>query len=191
MTGAFGFAWRSLVRQPAWIAPDGVEIMSLHLDDPTLARDPDAEVEVTIHSSVTSRTEFNRAVSGEELGGTRSRLTFPLSDVQRNGRGQFLIGFGLSGSDAQPQVGIDSPGVYPVEVGVIGRAYFNWDTNLFNNANAQEDTYEVLVAGVTYDRNAGIIGVQGSAIWSFDFFNKFDDENSTMYTGVDVLDPFE
>jgi hypothetical protein len=110
----------SLVRQPAWIAPDGVEIMSLHLDDPELARDPDAEVEVTVHSSVTSRTEFNRAVSGEELGGTLSRLTFPLADARLNRRDQFLVGFGLSGSDVQPQVGIDSPGVYPVEVGVIG-----------------------------------------------------------------------
>src|SRR6185503_5327915 len=110
----------SLVKQPAWIAPDGVEVMSLHLDDPELANHPDAEVEVTIHSSVTSRTDFNEAVSGEELGGTRSRLTFPLSAVQLNRRDQFLVGFGLSGSEAQPQVGIDSPGVYPVEVGVIG-----------------------------------------------------------------------
>jgi hypothetical protein len=110
----------SLVRQPAWIAPGGVEIMSLHLDNPELATNPDAAVEVTVHSSVSSRTEFNRAVSGEELGGTLSRLTFPLAEAQLNPRDQFLVGFGLSGSDAQPQVGIDSPGVYPVEVGVIG-----------------------------------------------------------------------
>jgi hypothetical protein len=68
------------------------------------------------------------------------------------------------------------------QVGVIGRAYFNWDSNLFNNANEQDDTYTVVIAGVTYDRNAGIIGVQGSAIWSFDFFNKFDDENSANPT---------
>ncbi|HEY5551051.1 MAG TPA: hypothetical protein VIK52_04135, partial [Opitutaceae bacterium] len=68
------------------------------------------------------------------------------------------------------------------QVGVIGRAYFNWDSNVFNNSNEQDDTYEVLVAGVTYDRNAGIIGVQGSAIWTFDFFNKFDDENSSNPT---------
>jgi hypothetical protein len=110
----------SLVSQPAWIAPDGVEVMSLHLDEPALARDPDAEVEVTVHGSVASRTEFNLAVSGEELGSTRSRLTFPLSEVRLNRRGEFLVGFGLSGSGAEPQVGIDSPGVYPVEVGVIG-----------------------------------------------------------------------
>jgi hypothetical protein len=64
------------------------------------------------------------------------------------------------------------------QVGVIGRAYFNWDSNLFNNANSQSDSYEVLVAGFTYDRNAGTIGVKGSSIWTFDFFNKFDDENS-------------
>ena len=64
------------------------------------------------------------------------------------------------------------------QVGVIGRASFNWDSNLFNNANSEDDSYELLVAGITYDRNAGIIGVKGSAIWSFDFFNKFSSENS-------------
>lgn len=68
------------------------------------------------------------------------------------------------------------------QLGVIGRAYFNWDSNVFNNANEQDDTYEILVAGITYDRNAGIIGVQGSAIWNFDFFNKFDEENSSNPT---------
>ena len=64
------------------------------------------------------------------------------------------------------------------QLGVIGRASFNWDSNLFNNANSEGDSYEIVVAGVTYDRNAGIIGVKGSAIWSFDFFNKFNSENS-------------
>lgn len=68
------------------------------------------------------------------------------------------------------------------QVGVIGRAYFSWDSNVFNNSNEQDDTFQVLVAGITYDRNAGIIGVQGSAIWTFDFFNKFDDENSSNPT---------
>jgi hypothetical protein len=68
------------------------------------------------------------------------------------------------------------------QVGVIGRAYFNWDSNVFNNSNEQDDTFTVLVAGATYDRNAGIIGVQGSAIWTFDFFNRFDDENSANPT---------
>jgi hypothetical protein len=110
----------SLVSQPGWIEPDGVEIMSLHLDDPGLAHNPDAEVEVTIHSSMSARSDFARAVSGDELGGTLSRLTYPLSEARLNRRNQFLVGFGLGGSDAQPQVGIDSPGVYPVEVGIIG-----------------------------------------------------------------------
>lgn len=68
------------------------------------------------------------------------------------------------------------------QVGVVGRAYFNWDSNLFNNSNAEADSYESLVAGITYDRNAGIIGVKGSSIWSFDFFNKFNSENSVNPT---------
>jgi len=110
----------SLVDQPAWIPVGGTEIMSLHLDDKALASDPDAQVEVTIHSSVTSRNDFNDAVSGGDLGGTMSRLTFPLSEVRRNRRGNFLVGYGLSGSDASPKVGVESPGVYPVEVGIVG-----------------------------------------------------------------------
>jgi len=68
------------------------------------------------------------------------------------------------------------------QVGVIGRVSFNWDSNLFNNSNESEDSYQVLVAGVTYDRNAGLIGVRGSSIWAFDFFSKFSAENSVNPT---------
>lgn len=68
------------------------------------------------------------------------------------------------------------------QLGVIGQVSFNWDSNLFNNANAQSDSYQVVVAGVTYDRNAGVISVKGSAIWAFDFFNDFSDENSSNPT---------
>lgn len=121
----------SLVDQPAWIPVGGAEIMSLHLDDRALASDPDAAVEVTVHSSVTSRNGFNDAVTGADLGGTLSRLTFPLSEVQRNRRGNFLVGYGLSGSGASQRIGVDSPGVYPVEVGIVGtqaehRPFVTW-----------------------------------------------------------------
>ena len=121
----------SLVSQPAWIPVGGVEIMSLHLDDHALASDPDAQVELTVHSSVTSRTDFNHAVTGANLGGTVSRLTLPLADLQINRRGDFLVGYGLSGSGGSSRVGVDSPGVYPVEVGIVGtqaehRTFVTW-----------------------------------------------------------------
>ena len=75
---------------------------------------------MTVHSSVTARSDFNGAVTGDDLGGTRSRLTFPLASAQINRRGNFLVGFGMSNADAEPRVSVDSPGVYPVEVGIVG-----------------------------------------------------------------------
>jgi hypothetical protein len=106
----------TLVSQPPWIPTRGVEIMKLHLDEPSLAARPNAVVEVTIHGSVTSRTDFERAVTGDALGTTISRLTFPMSSMQINGRNEFLVGFGLLGSGAARIVGIDGAGVFPIEV---------------------------------------------------------------------------
>lgn len=68
------------------------------------------------------------------------------------------------------------------QVGAVGSLTFNWDSNLFNNANALDDSYQVLVAGLTYDRHAGTIGVKGSAIWAFDFFNTFSEQDSVNPT---------
>jgi len=110
----------SLVSQLPWIPVGGVEFMSLHLDDRALASEANAAVEVTVHSSVTSRTDFDHAVTGADLGGTMARLTFPLSDAHLNRRGNFAVGYGLSGSSASPRIGVESPGVYPVEVGIVG-----------------------------------------------------------------------
>ena len=109
----------SLVTQPPWIAVQGTEVLGLHLDEPAIASVADAAVEVTVHRSVTSRTEFDRAVSGKELPGVRARLTFPFSSMGVNKKGDFGIAFGLSGSGQQRAVAVDEPGVYPVEVRVV------------------------------------------------------------------------
>lgn len=110
----------SLRSQPPWIATRGVEVLALHLDEPALATAPNAAVEITVHSSVTSRTDLDRAMTGEGLTSTRTRLTFPFSSLAPNRRGEFLIAFGLSGSGAPRSVAVDEAGVYPVEVGVVG-----------------------------------------------------------------------
>ena len=109
----------SLVSQSPWIATQGVEVLGLHLDDPAIAALRGAAIEITVHRSVTTRTEFDRAVSGEGLPGTRAHLLFPLSSLAVNGHGNFLIAFGVTGSAAPRSVAIDSAGVYPVEVGVV------------------------------------------------------------------------
>jgi len=109
----------SLVAQPPWIPTQGVEVLGLQLDDPAIADVEDAAVEITVHRSVTSRSEFDRAISGEELPGVRARMLFPFSTLGVNRAGRFGIVFGLSGSGAERAVAVEDPGVYPIEVGVV------------------------------------------------------------------------
>ncbi len=108
----------SLVSQAPWIPTHGSEVIGLHLDDAALASIPGADVQVTVHRSVSSRSDFENAINGTALGSTRNIITFPLSSIQLNRRHEFLIGFGLSGSDAPRRIGLEGPGVYPVEIGV-------------------------------------------------------------------------
>jgi hypothetical protein len=108
-----------LVTQPPWIATQGVEVLGLQLDDLSLASVDGAGVEITVHRSVSSRTEFDRAISGEELPGVRARLTYPFSTLGVTRRGGFGIAFGLSGSGSERAVAVDEPGVYPIEVRVV------------------------------------------------------------------------
>lgn len=120
-----------LITQPPWIATQGVEVLGLQLDDPAIASAADAAVEITVHRSVSSRTEFNRAISGEELPGVRARLTYPLAAVGVNKAGAFGVAFGLSGSGSERAVAVTDPGVYPIEVRVVdaGRdrtAFVTW-----------------------------------------------------------------
>jgi hypothetical protein len=142
----------SLVTQPPWIALQGVEVLGLHLDDPAVAAADDPAVEITVHRSVTSRTEFNRAVSGDELPGVRARLTYPLSSLGVNRRGDFGIEFGLSGSGAERAVAVDEPGVYPVEVRVVG-------------AGDDRTTFVTWMVVVDPDNADGIEPLRVSWIW--------------------------
>jgi hypothetical protein len=110
----------SLVAQPPWIATQGAELLDLHLDEPSVAAQTDAGIQLTIHNSVTSRTDFDHAVSGTSLPDVQTRMTFPFSSIQLNAQHQFVVAFGLSGSAQPRSVAIDSAGVYPIEVGLVG-----------------------------------------------------------------------
>jgi hypothetical protein len=112
----------TLVSQPPEIETRGAEVLGLHLDDASIATESGAAVEITVHRSVTSRTDFDRAVSGESLPDIRSRLTFPFSSISVDHHGNFLVGFGLIGSGASRTADVDEAGVYPVEVGVVDAA---------------------------------------------------------------------
>ena len=109
----------SLVFQQPWIPTQGTELLLLHLDAPAVAAQPDAGVQLTVHRSVTSRTDFDNAVNGSSLPGTRAALTFRFSSTHLDAHHNFPVAFGLSGSAMARSVGIDSPGVYPIEVGLV------------------------------------------------------------------------
>jgi hypothetical protein len=143
----------SLVTQPPWIATQGVEVLGLQLDDPAIADVEDAAVEITVHRSVTSRSEFDRAISGEELPGVRARMLFPLSTLGVNKAGRFGIAFGLSGSGAERAVAIDEAGVYPVEVRVV-------------DAGEDRTTFVTWMVVVDPDRDEDMQPLRLSWIWS-------------------------
>ena len=97
--------------------------MALHLDEPALATAPSAEVadDDPQLGELANRLR-PRGAAVASLGNTLSRITFPFSSISVDRQHDFLIGFGLSGSGASRHVGIDSAGVYPVEIGVIDAA---------------------------------------------------------------------
>jgi hypothetical protein len=142
----------TLVTQPPWIATQGVEVLGLHLDDPAIAAVPDAAVEITVHRSVSSRTEFNRAITSGALPGVRARLRYPLSTLGVNKRGAFGIAFGLSGSGQERAVAVDEAGVYPVEVGVV-------------DSGQSRTTFVTWMVVVNPDNAAGVEPLRVSWIW--------------------------
>jgi Family of unknown function (DUF6049) len=110
----------SLVSQSTWVPLREAFTMRLHIDNTTLAANPNAAILIQVHESATSRSGFDEAVTGRRLGGT---LSVPnqirLAALQRDSRGDVSVSFGLSGSDVRPAIGINRPGVYPVEVQLV------------------------------------------------------------------------
>ena len=141
-----------LVAQPPWVAMQGVALLGLQLDDTALASVDGAGVEITVHRSVSTRTEFDRAVRGEELPGVRARLTYPFSTLGVTRRGGFGIAFGLSGSGSERAVAVDEPGVYPIEVRVVG-------------AGADRTTFVTWMVVVDPDQAKDVQPVRVSWIW--------------------------
>jgi len=142
----------TLIAQPPWVPTQGVEVLGLHLDDRAAAAADGAAVEITVHRSVTTRTEFDRAVSGTELPGVRARLTFPFSSLGVNKKGDFGVSFGLSGSGEQRAVAVDEPGVYPIEVRVV-------------DGGADRTTFVTWMVVVDPDRARGTEPLRVSWIW--------------------------
>jgi hypothetical protein len=110
----------SLVGQAAWISTQGSDLLDLQLDQPSVAAQPNAAVELTFYDSVSTRTDFADAVNGTPQTNVVARLSFALSSVQLNRQHRFVVAFGIVGSAQPRSVDIDRPGVYPVGVGLVG-----------------------------------------------------------------------
>ena len=81
---------------------------------------------------MTSRSAFDEVIANGNLGDT---LYVPnkiaVSSLRPDAKNNVSIAFGLSGSGVQPTIGINRPGVYPVEVelvntGVASGSFVTW-----------------------------------------------------------------
>jgi hypothetical protein len=122
----------SLVSQSTWVGLHDTFRMRLHIEQPALAANPNAEILVRIHQSATSRSGFDDAIANEDLGGTLYvPPQIPLSTLRRSASNNVDVAYGLPGSDTSPRIRISNPGVYPVEVqlvntGTATRPFVTW-----------------------------------------------------------------
>jgi hypothetical protein len=122
----------SLVSQSPWVALGQTFTMKLHIDNPSLAANPNAAISIRIHQSTTSRSGFDEVIANQSLGGT---LYVPnqisVASLHPDPHRNVSIVFGLPRSGVSPTIVINHPGVYPVEVqlvntGVASGSFVTW-----------------------------------------------------------------
>lgn len=95
----------SLAQQSAWIAPGAGFVMILDATDVP----PGAQVALTVHDALQSRTAFDASINGDNLPPTRDRQTFAFDQlVVDPATGQRLL--------AYPTSALGDNGVFPLEV---------------------------------------------------------------------------
>ena len=122
----------SLVNQSPWVPLGQAFTMKLHIDNPSLAANPNAAIAIQIFPSATSRSGFDDVIANP---GACCSVFVPnqirLASLPRDTHRDVSIVFGLSGSAVRPTIRIGRPGVYPVEVqlvntGVASRSFVTW-----------------------------------------------------------------
>ena len=122
----------SLVSQSTWVPLRQTFTMKLHIDNPTLAAEPNAAIAIRIRQSTTSRSGFDDVIANRNLGGTLYEPNhISVASLHPDRHGDVSIVFGLSGSGIRPTIFINRPGVYPVEVqlvntGVASGSFVTW-----------------------------------------------------------------
>lgn len=106
-----------LAAQTPWILIGGDARIDLAVRD---APD-DAEIQLTVHDAVTSRSAFEQTIRGEDLGGIVKRVAVPFSATASIDSGLRRVVLGTSAPElATPdRVPIAEPGVYPLVVSLI------------------------------------------------------------------------
>ena len=122
----------SLVSQDTWVPLRQTFTMKLHIDNPTLAAQPNAAIAIRIHQSTTSRSGFDDVIANRNLGGTLYEPNhISVASLHPDRHDDVSIVFGLPGSGTRPTIFINRPGVYPVEVqlvntGVASGSFVSW-----------------------------------------------------------------
>jgi Family of unknown function (DUF6049) len=122
----------SLVSQSTWVPLRQTFTMKLHIDNPTLAAQPNAAIAIRIRQSTTSRSGFDDVIANRNLGGTLYEPNqISVASLHPDRHGDVSIVFGLPGSGTRPTIFINRPGVYPVEVqlvntGVASGSFVTW-----------------------------------------------------------------
>jgi hypothetical protein len=94
-----------LAGQSSWVAPGSDFAMRLDTTDVP----PGAEVALTVHDALQSRTAFDSSIKGENLPPTRARQTFAFDQLPTDpATGQRVL--------AYPTAGFGDNGVFPLEV---------------------------------------------------------------------------
>lgn len=101
-----------LASQTAWVESDRPFVARVDIRDVV---DPNAlSLQLTVHSAVTSRSQFTRTLDGEQLGRRIKRVRLALEDVAFDANGAAPMTVDVSGL---------RPGVYPVAISILdGRA---------------------------------------------------------------------
>jgi Family of unknown function (DUF6049) len=141
----------ALVGQPAWTPLAGDATLLLDIPADGLPVGEDLTVRLRFHNALATSTAFDRTITGERLGNRIQTLNLPLASLPRDAGGAVNVTFGLTGSPTLPTVPIRTPGVYPLEVALVGEdvieAFVTWLV-VVDPAAPATDTAPVNVAWV-------------------------------------------
>jgi hypothetical protein len=119
--------------QSPWVPVRGSFTMLLHVDNKKLAAAPGAAIAIRIYQSMTTRTDFDEAITNHDLGGILDQPDrLPVASLHRLGGpdGDLAVNLGTA-QGATPIIAVNRAGVYPVEVsltntGVATSSFVTW-----------------------------------------------------------------